>query len=236
MPSKIERKIESSCRKALYDFKLVDDCPKIAVALSGGKDSLTLLYILKSISGRGFPPFNIEAIHIAGEFTCGAGVDQAFLQKITDELEIPLHIVETKHQASECYSCSRDRRNHLFAKAKEIGASTIAFGHHRDDSVQTLLMNLLHKGEFVANLPKIYMHHYNVTIIRPLIFVSEDEIITFAQQKAFLRITCQCPIGQNSMRKKVKNLLEEIERLYPHARANLASAGLVYGSPKAAEP
>jgi len=215
---------------------MIDGPLKIAIALSGGKDSLTLLYMLKKITGRGFPDFSIEAIHIAGEFSCGAGISLQFLHQVCQNLEVPLHIVTTTHEAKECYSCSRDRRRHLFTKAKEIGATTIAFGHHRDDSIQTLLMNLLHKGEFAANLPRVPMVHYGVTIIRPLILASEEEIIAFSKEKGYLRLTCQCPIGQNSLRRQVKDLLGEIEVLYPNAKTNLAYAGLTYGSHKALEP
>lgn len=229
------KRIESATRKALYDFDMVSDQKKIAIALSGGKDSLSLLFMLKAISGRGFPPFDLTAIHVAGEFTCGAGVNMPYLKGICDALEIPLLVREStqKLETLECYTCSRERRTLLFEAAKQAGATTIAFGHHRDDNAQTVLMNLLHKGEFAGNLPKIRMHEYGVTIIRPLIYVSEAEIKTFAQQQGFMRITCQCPVGQNSMRKKTDLLLDEIEYLYPNARANIAQASLLYGSDKA---
>jgi len=117
--------------------------------------------------------------------------------------------------------------------AKDKGIDTIAFGHHRDDSVQTLLMNLLHKAEFAAMLPKVPMQHYGVTIIRPLIFVTEDDIKEFANLYHFSRITCQCPVGQQSMRKKVAGLLSEIEQLFPNAAHNLFQAGMEYSTKKA---
>lgn len=231
------KKIESATRKALYDFKMLEgtNSSSIAVALSGGKDSLTLLFMLKAILGRGFPLMKLHAIHVSGAYTCGAGVSLNYLRGICDKLEVNF-IVKEAHQKLEdleCYSCSRKRRTLLFEGAKEVDATTIAFGHHRDDHVQTLLMNLLHKGEFAGNLPKITMHDYGVTIIRPLIYISEQEIKNFAKQQNFLRITCQCPVGQNSMRKQVDNLMNDIENIYPNARGNIASAGLVYGSNKA---
>lgn len=231
----IGKKIESATRKAMYEFAMVEAAPHVCVALSGGKDSLTLLLMLKAISGRGFTPFKLSAAHVAGEFTCGAGVNQSYLQRFTDALEIPLVVREStqKLESLECYNCSRERRSMLFDAAKELGAHTIAFGHHRDDNAQTILMNLLHKGEFAGNLPKLHMVDYGVTIIRPLIYVPEQEIKTFAQQQGFIRITCQCPVGQNSMRKQTDRLLDDISALYPNARANIANAGLLYGSDKA---
>jgi tRNA 2-thiocytidine biosynthesis protein TtcA len=235
---RIGSEIESSLRKALYEFRLLENVEKVAVALSGGKDSLALLFLLHAIRGRGFPNFDLVAIHISGEFSCGAGVDASFLRGICNGLDVPLMIrISTQtREGLECYSCSRERRRLLFHAAKEVGITTIAFGHHRDDSVQTLLMNLLQKGEFAANLPKVPMERYGVTIIRPLIYVQEEQIRTFAEQHGFLRISCRCPVGQNSKRKQVAQLVHAMEELFPHAKSNLATAGLLYGSQKALIP
>lgn len=236
--SGLGKKIESTCRKALFDFKMLDGVTNLAVALSGGKDSLCLLYMLKAISGRGFPPFSLHAIHVGGEFSCGAGVNQSYLQNVCHELGINFITRESnqKLETLECYSCSRERRRLIFDAAKSVGAETIAFGHHRDDNAQTVLMNLLHKGEFAGNLPKIRMQEYGVTIIRPLIYIAEQDIRTFAQQQGFARIMCRCPVGQRSMRRQTEELLQQIEALYPNARENIAKAGILYGSQKASIP
>lgn len=236
--SGLGKRLESTLRKALYDFKMLEENPKIAIALSGGKDSLTLMFLLKAISGKGFPELDLHAILVNGEFSCGAGVNVDYLKAICEKLGVNFIIREStqKLETLECYSCSRERRSLIFDAAKSVGATTIAFGHHRDDNAQTVLMNLLHKGEFAGNLPKIHMQEYGVTIIRPLIYIGEEDIRTFAQQQGFMRIMCRCPVGQNSMRKKVKDLIEEIEVLYPHARENIARAGLLYGSDKASKP
>jgi tRNA 2-thiocytidine biosynthesis protein TtcA len=227
--------LESACRKAIYDFDMLENVQKVAIALSGGKDSLSLLYLLHALRGRGFPLFDLVAIHVSGEFSCGAGIDKRFLQRICEELKVPLveRCSTIKQDDLECYSCSRDRRKLIFEAAKEFGATTVAFGHHRDDNAQTLLLNLLHKAEFAAALPKLYMHHYGVTIIRPLIYIAEESLKTFAGQYGFLRISCQCPVGQNSRRKKVDRLIKELEEVFPHARSNLARAALLHGSDKA---
>ena len=231
----VGKKLESMVRKALFDFKLIEGITKLGIALSGGKDSLALLFLLKAISGRGFPPFEIYAIHVSGAFSCGAGVNTNYLKDICANLGV--HFIEREANQTldtlECYSCSRERRRLLFEAAKSVGVETIAFGHHRDDSAQTLMMNLLHKGEFAANLPKVPMHNFGVTIIRPLIYVAENDIRTFAGQNGFKRIMCRCPVGQNSMRRKVEDLIKQIEELYPDARENIARAGLIYGSDKA---
>jgi tRNA(Ile)-lysidine synthase TilS/MesJ len=231
----IGRKLESLCRKALYEYQLLEGIDKLAIALSGGKDSLSLLFLLKAITGRGFPAIKIHAIHVSGSFSCGAGVSGAFLKAICEKLEIPLTIVNAEQNIStlECYPCSRNRRRILFDTAKNIQATTIAFGHHRDDSVETLLMNLLHKAEFSALLPKVPMHDYGVTIIRPLIYVPEELIIEFAKLYKFSRIVCQCPVGQKSMRRTVKNILKKIQENFPNTMNNLAKASRVHGLQKA---
>jgi tRNA(Ile)-lysidine synthase TilS/MesJ len=236
--STLGKRLESTTRKALFDFEMLADTSKLAIALSGGKDSLTLLFMMKAILGRGFPNLELCAIHVSGEFSCGAGVNENYLRNICEQLEVSFIVrnsVQTRDKL-ECYSCSRERRRLLFTAAKEVGATTIAFGHHRDDSAQTVLMNLLHKAEFAGNLPKIKMYDYGVTIIRPLIYIREQDIRTFSQQNGFARVMCGCPVGQKSMRKSVDRLLSEIEEQFPNARENIAKAGLVYGSNKAATP
>jgi tRNA(Ile)-lysidine synthase TilS/MesJ len=233
--SDLGRKLESSIRKAVYDYNMLEGVSKLAIALSGGKDSLSLLFFMKALMGRGFQDIEIHAVHVHGAFSCGAGIDIEFLKGICRELDVNF-ISRESHQkldTLECYSCSRERRKLLFDAAKSVGATTIAFGHHRDDNAQTILMNMLHKAEFCGHLPKLHMEDYGVTIIRPLTYIAEEDIRTFSKMYGFARVMCRCPVGQNSMRRKVDDLLKEIEILYPHARANIARAGLNYGSDKA---
>ncbi|MFZ4099509.1 MAG: ATP-binding protein [Chlamydiia bacterium] len=236
--SGIASHLESLLRRALYTYDLIPESGGITVALSGGKDSLSLLHLLAHVRGRGFPDFFLGAAHVSGAFSCGAGVQVPFLQGTCDRLGVPLAIRET-HQTLdelECYSCSRNRRKLLFEMAAEQGTHTVAFGHHRDDNIQTLLMNLLHKGEFAGNLPKLPMVHYGMTIIRPLILAAEEDIRSFAQQMGFARITCQCPVGANSKRRQTEDLLRQLESVFPHARNNLQRAVLRDGSQKALTP
>lgn len=229
------KKLEGLVRKACYDFELLEETSSIAVALSGGKDSLTLLYMLAAIKGRGFATFDLHAIHVSGAFSCGASINERYLKGICDSLGVSFTICHSQQEREtlECYSCSRERRKLLFAASKKLGAPTIAFGHHRDDHVQTLLLNLLQKGEIEGNMPKVKMHLYETTIIRPLIYVSEEDILAFAKAFNFARITCQCPIGQTSKRKKIETHIRNMEKDFPHLRSNIASAALRYGSKKA---
>ena len=232
---KLGRRIESAIRKAIYDYKMLEGVKDLAIALSGGKDSLTLLFMLNAINGRGFAPFRLHAILIDGEFSCGSGVNKDYLSSLCSQMGVNF-ITRNSTQTLdtlECYRCSRERRSLIFEAALKVGATTIAFGHHRDDNAETVMMNLLNKGEFAGNLPLINMHQYGVTLIRPMIYISEHEIIEFAKAEKFIRAFCKCPVGLTSMRKKVDELLNDIELLYPNARENIARAGLMYGSKKA---
>lgn len=232
------KRLESMLRKALYTFSMIEESDHIGLALSGGKDSLTLLFLLHAVRGRGFPPFKISAFHVTGEFSCGASIDIGYLQRICTELDVDLTILEShqKLETLECYSCSRERRSLIFNAAKDKGVTRIAFGHTRDDAAETVMMNLLHKAEFAGLLPRLEMVHYGVQIIRPLIYIGEEQIIEFAKQYGFARVMCKCPVGQNSMRRVTSDLLTQLEEDYPNARENLARAGLNYGSNKAARP
>ncbi len=232
------RQIESKIRKALHEYEMIQKGETISVALSGGKDSLALLYFLHALRGRGLPFFDLIAIHVKGRFSCGAGVSVPFLERICQALKIPFFIEESflKEESLECYSCSRERRKLLFEKAKKEGSCKIAFGHHFDDSNQTLLLNLLHKAEFEPIQPKIFMYNFGVTVLRPLIFVEEEKLIRFAQHYGFQRVTCQCPYGQNSHRKKTKDLIKKLEEVFPNTSQNLFLAGKKLNRGKALIP
>src|SRR5262245_17651953 len=118
--TKLGQKMESMCRKALYEFKLLEGVSRLAVALSGGKDSLTLLFLLAAIVGRGVPAIQLYAIHVAGAFSCGAGVGMSYLKEICKQLNVELYICPSKQSEApkECYSCSRQRRLAIFEAAK----------------------------------------------------------------------------------------------------------------------
>lgn len=232
------KRLESSVRKASHDFQLLDDVEHLAIALSGGKDSLTLLTLLLALRNRGFPNFTLSAIHIDGAFTCGAGVQIDFLRQFCESRGVPLHVRHSTQtlETLSCYPCSRERRSLLFDEARRIGATTIAFGHHQDDSAQTFILNLFQKGETEGMMPKLKMYHYGVTIIRPLVYIAEAQIREFAKQQGFARITCRCPVGEHSMRMQVENMLQEMEKHFPNIRTNLALAARKMGTGKAGTP
>lgn len=222
----LAKRIESLVRKAAHDYELLDDVDHVAVALSGGKDSMTLLLMLLLLKGRGFPDFKISAINVDGVFSCGAGVNLESLRSFCETRGVDLHVRTSTQRLEtlECYGCSRERRRLLFDAAKSIGATTVAFGHHQDDLAQTFLLNLFQKGETEGLLAKLKMHHYGVTIIRPLVYIAQEQIRSFAKAQGFARVTCRCPVGEQSMRMQVETMLCEMEKHFPHIRSNLALA------------
>ncbi|HEU63892.1 MAG: tRNA 2-thiocytidine biosynthesis protein TtcA [Candidatus Anoxychlamydiales bacterium] len=229
------KKIESMVRKAIFDFSLLCEVKSLAVALSGGKDSICLLFMLKAILGNGFKKVKLSAIHIDGDFSCGASFEKKFLKNLCDEIDVKIYFKEQKNTLKNfnCYTCSRQRRKLIFDIAKENDIDTIAFGHHRDDNIETLLLNLFHIGDFEAMQPKIKFQKFDKTIIRPLIYVSEKDIITFAKQNEILKTFCKCPMGQKSKRNDVKKIILNIENNFPNIKSNLSKASFLYGSKKA---
>ena len=232
--TKTGKNIEKLIRKAIFEYTLLDD-PKIAIALSGGKDSLTLLYFLSAISGRGIANLNLTAIHIEGNDPFKAKNDMFFLSSICKGLNIDFISVPSPKMPKnfDCYICSRIRRKLIFEKAKEKDISTIAFGHHKEDNIQTLLMNLFHKGEFAGILPKLKMYAYNITIIRPLIYVSESDIISFTRYYNIVKKTYTCPKEKDTRRSDIEKIIIKLEDIFPNIRKNLSLAAKNYGSNKA---
>jgi tRNA(Ile)-lysidine synthase TilS/MesJ len=235
---KIGKHIESLCRKALYKFDMLKDVKSVAIALSGGKDSLALLYLLSKISGRGFPLIELHAIHVENIFLPEADITKNYLKKVCDSLNVNLIFCKSfiPEENLECYSCARERRKLIFKTAKTLGCETIAFGHTKDDNIQTLLLNLFQKADFSSILPKIKMYRFDVTIIRPLILIEEKDILQFATYYNFFKSKHICPKENISYRKKVEDLLSEIEKVFPKVRSNLALSAFLYGSDKAARP
>ncbi len=227
------KKLESTCRKALFDFNLAEN-PPICVALSGGADSIALLLLLNAISGKGFIPFNPFAIHVENRALPNESLI-LFMQDLCERLQIPLIIkyMDLELNKLECYRCSRARRKIIFEEAKKQGASCVAFGHHRDDNAETFLLNILHKGECAAILPKIKMHNYGITIIRPLIYIAKADILNFISLCRIEIIPSICPKDKDSSRKVIKAIIAKLQDDFPSAQNNLASAGLLYGSKKA---
>lgn len=213
------KKINSKIGKAIHDYGMISDGDKILVAVSGGKDSLALLALLSKIQTWAPVKFTLFAAHITSDY---AGIDKEhikFLKGFFKELGVTsvfrkIKIVDKKREVT-CFWCSWNRRKALFEIADELGCGKVALGHHKDDIVETMLMNLLYNGEFSAMNPKQEMFGGKLTLIRPLCYVDEKMTAKFSRENDFPSFTCKCPAAVDSRRKFIKDFIRQAGRLAP---------------------
>lgn len=214
-------------RKAVEDYNMIDEGDKIAVCLSGGKDSITMLKALKSLQ-RFYPKsFELIAISINPGFE---SFDINFLQKICDDLEIPL-FVENSHakeivfdirkEKNPCSLCANLRRGAINSIAIKEGCNKIALGHNQDDVLETFLLNLFYTGSIGTFSPVSYMSKSKMTLIRPLVYTPEKEIMRFVKRNDINVMPKVCPMDGTSKREDIKKLIFTLSKDIPMIRANL---------------
>lgn len=217
------QRLYSYARQAIDKYKMIDDGDKIAVGVSGGKDSLTLLYALKGLQ-RFYPKkFDIEAITVDLGFD---NFDLGAIRQLCMELDIPYTVIPTeigsivfeqRHEKHPCALCAKMRKGALNDKALSLGCNKIAYGHHRDDLVETMLMSLIYEGHFYAFPPVTYLERTGLTVIRPLMYISESEIIGFSNKQKLPVAKSPCPANGHTRREYVRNLMHQINRENPGA-------------------
>ena len=211
--------------KAISDYNLIEDKDKILVAVSGGKDSLSMLKLLNE--RRKWAPINYSlfAVHIETDFRCAGCVHTKTLKKIFEDTGISYHFekvkIRTKNKPVSCFWCSWNRRKALFTLAEKTGCTKIAFGHHMDDIIETLLLNMFYHGEFSAMNPRQELFGGKIVIIRPLCYVEEDKLKKFAEESKFPGQLCKCPNAQTSKRRMMKEFISRIEKDCSYAKLNL---------------
>lgn len=201
-------------------YRLIEDGDRIVAAISGGKDSLTMLHFLRELQKReGAPRFELLAVHIKTDFHCASCVHRQVLTEIFNQLGVKSVIKEIsvldEKKTTNCFWCSWNRRKCLFETAQEQGFNKVAFGHHKDDIAETILLNLFYKGEIAGMKPLQELFEGKITIIRPLCLVEEDMIRAFACKEGFPHQLCRCPFGATSKRKTMKELLKRMSESCP---------------------
>lgn len=221
---RITRKID----KAILKFKLIEPGDRILLGVSGGKDSLTLAYHLIR-KQKNYPiPYTLEAVNIEPDFPNGAD-NKSFLQLLeTWGLPCPVRKVPVKARLKEgrkmnCYWCSTQRRMELMKEAERRGCNKIALGHHMDDILETFLMNMAYKGELSTMLPLMKYNKYPFSVIRPLAYVQEKEIISFSEDMDFARISCTCNFDTRSRRHPARDAIEALSD-HPSVRDSMFHA------------
>jgi len=210
----------------MRDHTLIEDGDHVLVGLSGGKDSMILLQVL--VERQNAVPFNfkISAAHVAAE-EIGYQIDREKLASFCDNLGIPLHYrtiepdLEKDPSKAACFICSWHRRKVLFLLTKELMCNKLALGHHMDDVLETLFMNMVHHGEFSTMPPKLNMFDGKINLIRPLTLLQENELKKYARIRGLEETGIPCPFKDETRRKEMKKLVSEMARMHKRGRINL---------------
>ena len=234
MADRLEQRILKRFHKALAAYSLIEDGDRILVGLSGGKDSLCLLELLARRMRVSRPAFSVDAMHIRMD-NIRYETDTAYLHDFCGALGVRLHVAttgfDTRRDSKKpvCFLCSWYRRKLLFNAAQELGCNKIALGHHKDDIVQTALMNLFSQGHFATMPARLAMRKMPLAIIRPLCMEDEADIAALAEARGYKELLKSCPYEAASSRDDVRRMLAEAERINPDVRHSIFNALLAEG-------
>ena len=227
---KYRKDIFSPFIKAIKEFDLINDNDSIAVCISGGKDSFLLAKCMQEIKKHGKVNFKLEFI------VMNPGYNEANLNKIKDNLNllnIEAHIFDAPIFSfvdttdNPCYLCAKMRRGYLYEYASKLGCNKIALGHHFDDIIETVLLNVIYNGHFSSMMPKLKStSHPNMELIRPLYYVKENSIISWKKYNNLDFLDCACSITKKEIgkRREIKNLIKDLNKMYDKADTNILTA------------
>lgn len=224
------QRILSYMRKAIEEYNMIEENDKIAVCLSGGKDSITLLHAFKALQ-RFYPKkFELIAISINPGFEF---FDTTLLQNLCDNLEIPLFIEKThakeivfdiRKEKNPCSLCANLRRGALNDTAKKLGCTKVALGHHKDDAIETFIMSLFYEGRVNCFSPKTYLDKQDITVIRPMVYIEEYMTKKATKEFNYPVIVNPCPANGSTKRQYVKELLAQLNSTMPGVKKNIFGA------------
>ena len=212
------KRMLSFVRRAVDDYSMIEDGDRIAVGISGGKDSLALLATLAEL--RRFYPKKFEIVAI----TVNMGFPDAnfsAVDKLCRDIGVEYRVVDTeiakiifdvRRESNPCSLCAKMRRGSLHAAAQEMGCNKVALGHHYDDAVETFIMNLFFEGRLGCFSPVTYLSNRKITLIRPLLYAQEKDVAYFARKRELPIIKSSCPEDKNTERENIKQLLAELEK------------------------
>lgn len=225
------KRILSYTRRGLDDYHMIEPGDKIAVGVSAGKDSLTLLCALAEM--RRFYPVPYELIAITVDMGFSEGMDFTPIRELCEKLDVPYHVIPTeiakiifdvRKEKSPCSLCAKMRRGALHNAAKDLDCTTVALGHHFDDAVETLMLNLFFEGRIGCFSPVSYLSRVGLKVIRPMIYLPEKDVRYFAVKAELPVIQSPCPADGNTQREEMKKLLADLDRKHDGLRYRLFGA------------
>ena len=223
------KRLLGDIRRADEDFSMIQAGDRVAVGVSGGKDSLVLLRALKTYSQFSVKPFEVVAITLKP----GDPFDLTPIRKLCEEIDVPYIVEETdlfyqlfkvRKAENPCALCARLRRGALIRMAKDAGCNKLALGHHREDAEETLLMSVLYEARLHTFHPVTHMDEQDITVIRPMIYAPEKDVIHLARKLAVPVVKNPCPVDGHTTRQEIKELLDDLTRRYPRAKEYLLTA------------
>lgn len=225
---KLRQRLTRRFHKGCADYGLIADGDHILIGLSGGKDSLALVEFLGRRSRIYVPRFKVTAVHVRVT-NIGYQSDVEYLRSFCEQWGVDFVVRDTffddrSANSSVCFLCSWYRRKALFTLAQGLGCNKIALGHHKDDIVETLLLNLIFKGAVCAIPPLLQMDKMPLQLIRPLCLCEEVDLARYAELSAYKKVPKLCPYEHESNRAKIKQLINELEALNPNVRDSLFAA------------
>lgn len=227
------QKVRQIAENAIKKYNLIQDGDHILVGVSGGKDSLALLEILATRTYFANEKFKLSAAHIEVE-NLAYEIDHDFLNKFCEQWNIPVYYRKfeldfEKTNKTPCFICSWKRRAILFELTKQIGCNKLALGHHKDDAIETMLLNLFYHSSISSLPPKMKMFENRIELIRPLMYLTDAQLKTFAQIQNYPHEKKICPHDKNTQRFKIKQLLQKLEKENSEIKNNIFNAmGNIY--------
>lgn len=234
----------SYTRKAVDEYSMIQEGDHIAVGISGGKDSLTLLHAMHGLK-RFYPQkFELSAI------TVDLGYDSADftpVERLCKEMDVPYKLVKTdiarilfdeRKESNPCSLCAKMRKGALNEAVKAMGCNKVAYAHHKDDIIETMFLSLIFEGRFHSFSPKTYLDRMDLTVIRPMMFVDEADVIGFKNRYALPVVKSPCPIDGHTKRQYAKDLVHQLNLEHPGAKQRMFTAilnGNIQGWPKRLE-
>ncbi len=225
--------ILSLLRKAVEDYGMISPGDKIAVGLSGGKDSILLLTALANYRRFSLEKFDLVAIHVNMNFKDGDHDNVAKLEQYAQSLDVPFFVENTelgsilfdvRQEKNPCSLCAKMRRGALCETAKKLGANKLALGHHTDDMLETFLLSLLYEGRLSSFAPKSYMDRTKITVIRPLIYIEECDVVGAINKFSLPTFKNPCPKNHESQREYMKNLVKRLDHEVKDSKTRMISA------------